>query len=113
VSHAATVITLVRSLVGNRDLPLRVGCCTLTELVPKVEEENGGVGGGGTQRGIGTWDAKKLADGSHLPEGGDLREWGFEHIEIEAGKVVYDPGVPGTEGLQEGPTGSQVAHSLL
>lgn len=87
MSHAATVITLVRSLVGNRDLPLRVGCCTLTELVPKVEEEENGGVGGGTQRGIGTWDAKKLADGSHLPEDGDLREWGFEHIEIEAGKV--------------------------
>jgi len=111
MSHAATVITLVRSLVGNRDLPLRVGCCTLTELVPKPEE-NGGVEGG-KQRGLGAWEAKKLADASHLPEGGELREWGFEHIEIEAGKVVDDPGVPGTEGLQEGPTGSQVAHSLL
>jgi len=105
VSHAATVITLARSLVGDRDLPLRVGCCSLTELVPKLQEN-------GKQRILGAWDAKKLADGSHLPQG-SLREWGFEDIEIEAGKVVEDPGVPGSEGLQEGPTGSQVAHSML
>ncbi|KAF5356214.1 hypothetical protein D9756_003799 [Leucocoprinus leucothites] len=110
VSHAATVITLVRSLVGVRELPLRVGCCSLSELITKPQE-NGLVPNNG-KKVIGAWKPIKLADGSHLEKGAS-REWGFEHIEIDAGKVVNDPGVPGTENLSEGPTGAQVVHSLL
>ncbi|KAJ3552175.1 hypothetical protein NP233_g12942 [Leucocoprinus birnbaumii] len=110
-SHAATVITLVRSLIGDRDLPLRVGCCSLSEL-DLVPHQNGSVLNGNENKAIGTWKAIKLADGSHLEQGAS-REWGFEHIEIEAGKVVEDPGVPGTETHLEGPTGAQIAQSLL
>ncbi len=35
MGHAASAITLVRELVGNRDLSIRVGCCTLTTLIPR------------------------------------------------------------------------------
>jgi transcription factor C subunit 7 len=111
VSHAATVITLARSLLGNRDLPLRVGCCSLSEF---------------TRRGnaIPSWTASQLADGSHLKQGAS-RDWGFEDIETERGRVsdvccsprpslitkgqvVDDPGVPGTEDEKDEPTGSQI-----
>lgn len=76
VSHAATVIALARGLVGDRDLPLRVGCCTLSEFarIPT----NQGV--------LGAWKHLRLADGAHLKDGA-AREWGFEDIEIAAGKV--------------------------
>jgi transcription factor C subunit 7 len=80
VSHAGTVIALTRSLVGDREFPLRVGCCSLTELVPGVQNSHG------KQRVRGAWEAKKLADGRHLEKGAS-RDWGFEDIEIAAGKV--------------------------
>lgn len=86
VSHAATVITLVRSLVGDRDLPLKVGCCSLSELVPKALEQRR------EDKVLGVWEAKRLADGGHLEKGAS-REWGFEDIEIDAGKVVFTPSV--------------------
>jgi transcription factor C subunit 7 len=35
---------------------------------------------------LGGWEAIRLADGSHLKEG-PARDWGFEDIEIEHGKV--------------------------
>ncbi|KAJ8496107.1 hypothetical protein ONZ45_g12590 [Pleurotus djamor] len=97
VSHAATVITLARGLLADRDLPLRVGCCSLT-----VMERKDGLPV------LGGWEPKLLADGSHLAKGSD-REWGFEDIEIAYGKVVEDHGVTGTEHDAEGPVGFQQA----
>ncbi|KAG5342429.1 hypothetical protein C0989_002264 [Termitomyces sp. Mn162] len=99
VSHAATVITLVRSLLGDRDLPVRVGCCSLSEF-ERIPDK---------QRTLGSWKAIRLADGSHLKDGAS-RDWGFEDIEIAGGKVVDDPGVPGSELLDEKdePVGSQI-----
>ncbi|KAG5729206.1 hypothetical protein E4T56_gene9165, partial [Termitomyces sp. T112] len=46
---------------------------------------------------------------SHLKDGAS-RDWGFEDIEIAGGKVVDDPGVPGSELLDEKdePVGSQI-----
>ena len=77
VAHAATVIALTRELAGDRELPMRVGCCSLTELRRKD----------GRLDVLGAWDVVKLADGSHL-EKGAAREWGFEDIVIdEHGKV--------------------------
>lgn len=78
VSHAATIIALVRGLHGDRKMPVRVGCCSLTEFVRKEGEGWKVVGG---------WEAKKLADGTHL-EGGASRAWGFEDIQIADGKVT-------------------------
>ncbi|KAJ3479925.1 hypothetical protein NLI96_g8707 [Meripilus lineatus] len=37
ISHAATIIALTRELLGDRDLPLRVGCCSVTHMVKKPE----------------------------------------------------------------------------
>lgn len=97
VSHAATVIALARELLGNRGLPLRIGCCSLTELHRKA----------GTDQVLGAWDAKTLGDGAHLKEGAS-RDWGFEDIEIADGKVVEDLGVPGTENEIDEPIGPQL-----
>lgn len=75
VGHAATVITLTRELVGDLQLPLRVGCCTLTDLKPKPERKV-----------LGGWRGEKLATGEHLRDGVQ-RDWGFEDIVVEEGKV--------------------------
>ncbi|KAJ7070987.1 histidine phosphatase superfamily [Mycena amicta] len=99
VSHAATVIVLARALLGEPTLPLRVGCCSLTEVVRKPD---GAVLGG--------WQAKRLVDGAHLVQG-TSRDWGFEDIEVADGRVVDDPGVPGTEHEQDGPNGVQISLS--
>lgn len=76
VSHAATIAALTRELVGNRDLPVRVGCCSLTEMHRSK----------GATDVVGQWEAKRLADGSHLREGAS-RDWGFEDVQIAEGKV--------------------------
>jgi len=100
VTHAATAITLVRSLTGQRKLPLKVGCCTLSEL----HLQGGEMFGGGSV--VGAFVATKLADGSHLKEGAS-RQWGFDDIEVEDGRVVEDPGEPGTENEEDFPLGLQ------
>ena len=78
VSHAGTIIALARTLSGNRDLPVRVGCCSLTEFVRKEGEDLKAIGG---------WEMKKSGDGKHLKDGAQ-RDWGFEDIEIANGKVM-------------------------
>ena len=80
VSHAATVIALARALVGDRALPLRIACCSLT----RVERKAGVVDG--VQPIEGAWEARLLGDGSHLKDG-NQRDWGFEDIEIADGQV--------------------------
>jgi len=45
---------------------------------------------------LGGWDAMRLADVSHLKKGA-ARDWGFEDIKIEDGKVIEDLGEPGSE----------------
>ncbi|KAH9946657.1 phosphoglycerate mutase-like protein [Amylocystis lapponica] len=97
VSHAATIIALTRELLGSRELPLRVGCCTLTEATRQK----------GSTEVVGHWRAKRLADGSHLKEGSS-RDWGFEDIVIMDGKVVNDPGQPGSESDIDEPVGLQI-----
>ncbi|KAH9849802.1 histidine phosphatase superfamily [Lenzites betulinus] len=98
VSHAATVIALTRELIADRDLPLRVSCCTVTELQRAP----------GETRAVGGWQPKRLADGSHLKDG-PLRDWGFEDIQtVRDGEVVTDAGQPGTEDELDEPVGLQV-----
>jgi hypothetical protein len=53
ISHAAPITGAVRHLLGDRELPFRPGCCSLTEIVP---EKDGG------------WEAKTLGGGAHLNE---------------------------------------------
>ncbi|KAI0271369.1 histidine phosphatase superfamily [Gloeopeniophorella convolvens] len=93
VSHAATTIALARALLGRREMPLRIACCSLSMF----ERAEGGSG----------WAARVLGDGSHLKDG-PQRDWGFEDIEIADGKVVHDHGVPGTEDEKDEPVGSQI-----
>ncbi|KAH7931019.1 phosphoglycerate mutase-like protein [Leucogyrophana mollusca] len=101
VSHAATVIALTRELLGDPGLPLRVGCCSITEMNRKD----------GASSILGAWDAQRMADGSHLKEGAS-RDWGFEDIQIANGKVIDDVGVPGTENEIEDTVGAQQRSSL-
>ncbi|KAH9937651.1 uncharacterized protein B0H18DRAFT_1113457 [Fomitopsis serialis] len=98
VSHAATIIALARELLGDRNLPLRVGCCTVSEFNPKSE----------VNATVGTWEASRLADGSFLKEGA-MRDWGFEDIQIANGKVVEEPGEPGTQDDPDEPVGLQLS----
>ncbi|PBK77277.1 phosphoglycerate mutase-like protein [Armillaria solidipes] len=95
VSHAATIAALVRLLSGERDMPIRIGCCSLSQF-----HQNGN-----------TWTRVKTADGSHL-SGGSLRDWGFQDIEVDNGRVVNDPGVPGSENEKNEPVGSVVSKNL-
>ncbi|KAJ3737197.1 histidine phosphatase superfamily [Lentinula guzmanii] len=97
VSHAATVIALARDLAGDPQLPLRVGCCTLTEFSRKKADLK--------------WEAKKLAEAEFLT-GGVQRDWGIEDIQIENGKVVEDSGVPGSENEVDEPVGSVLRDKL-
>ncbi|KAH7915802.1 histidine phosphatase superfamily [Hygrophoropsis aurantiaca] len=109
VSHAATVIALARALLGEPALPLRVGCCSLTEVVRREGAETGT--GRGTVGVLGGWRALRLVDGAHLKEGAS-RDWGFEDIVIANGKVIDDVGVPGTENEAEDTAGPQQRSSL-
>ncbi len=95
MSHAATIAALVRLLSGERDMPIRIGCCSLSQF---HKNEN-------------TWTRVKTADGSHL-SGGSLRDWGFQDVEVDNGRVVNDPGVPGSENEKNEPVGSVISKSL-
>lgn len=117
VSHAAPIAALTRELLGDRNLPLNVGTCTLTDVKRKPGAKV-----------LGGWTAKALASGDHLSQGVQ-RAWGFKDIEIADAKVgffklvfyprltrfqvVDDPGVPGSEGEEEGPVGCQLQPSTL
>ena len=84
VSHAATIIALTRSLHGDQKLPIRVGCCSLTEVVRKEEEDRKVISG---------WEVKRLADGTHL-QNGTSRDWGFEDIDVAHGEVKMVTNLP-------------------
>ncbi|KAJ7783845.1 histidine phosphatase superfamily [Mycena maculata] len=96
LSHAATTIALARALLDDAALPMRAGCCSLTEVVRKPDAAV-----------LGGWEARKVVDGAHLAQGA-TRDWGFEDIEIANGQVVTDPGVPGTEGEVDDHVGAQM-----
>ncbi|KAG2120964.1 histidine phosphatase superfamily [Suillus discolor] len=102
VSHAATVIVLCRALLAQPDLPLRVGCCSISEFSRKPNAS--GV--------LGAWEAKYLASGSHLKEGAS-RDWGLEDIQIANGKVISDQGVPAMQEEEEDNCGPQIHRSSL
>jgi transcription factor C subunit 7 len=80
VSHAPTTIALTRALLRNPNLPMRVGCCTLTILQrdPSMIHSDP----------LDGWNCKPqdLAFGSHL-KNGIQRDWGFEDVEIANGDV--------------------------
>jgi len=90
VTHAATAIALVRALVGNPKLPIRVGCCSVSTL---------------TRDASGKWQAVgELASAAHLTNGVE-RDWGFEDVSFIDGHVVEDEGQGESSEVDEGPTG--------
>lgn len=99
VSHAATAIALVRQLLGDKELPLKYGCCALSELELKP--------GASGEQPLGAYTAVKLADGGHMKEGA-AREWGFSDVEVEKGRVVEDPGELGSDVEEDFPVGPQM-----
>ncbi|KAH7340239.1 histidine phosphatase superfamily [Rhizoctonia solani] len=80
VSHAATCAALVRHLVKDRELPLRVGTCTLSIL------ERGGDSGD-------QWVPQGDLAGAKFLPGGVERDWGFEDAIFKDDQVIEDPGV--------------------
>lgn len=102
--------------MGDRNVQMRVGCCSLSVLERRGDVDPGLV--------IGGWKPQKIADRDHLM-GGLSREWGFEDVEVEKGrvsillfnlsncfkhwtfKVVSDPGIPGSENDIDEPIGLQ------
>jgi len=101
MTHAATVIALVHGLIGDRTLPLRAGCCSLTRVERKIGHE--GIVGG--------WVPTVLVDGGHLKEGLQ-RDWGFEDIQIARGKVINDNGEFGKD-EEDFPVGCQLPSELV
>lgn len=72
-SHAATIIVLLRKLMGDSELNIRVGCCSNSELVRKKDSVVGDV--------VGAYEPVVLANGTHLQKGSD-RMWGFDYVEV-------------------------------
>jgi len=62
---------------------MKVGCCSLTELEKREDSERDH---GSEQQVIGVWRPILVASGDHL-KGGSSREWGFEDVEVEEGRV--------------------------
>ncbi|KZT57427.1 phosphoglycerate mutase-like protein [Calocera cornea HHB12733] len=93
VTHAATTIALVRSLVRDMHLPIRVGCCTVSTL---------------KRDGSGKWQpVGQLASADHLVNGVE-RDWGFEDVSLIGGHVVEDEGEGESADVDEGPVGLMV-----
>jgi len=93
VTHAATAVTLVRALVGDPKLPLRVGCCSISTL---------------TRSTLGNWQpVGQLANADHLTNGIE-RDWGFEDVSFANGHVVEDEGEGEGPETDEGPTGLSI-----
>ena len=86
VSHAATVIALTRSLVGDRDLSFRAACCSITVLDSKVAAAAEGDAVTVPPAVVGGWAVRLLADGGHLKDGLQ-RAWGFEDVVLVNGEV--------------------------
>ncbi|CAE6503400.1 unnamed protein product [Rhizoctonia solani] len=91
VSHAATCAALVRHLVNDRALPIRVGTCTLS-IVERGDSDDQWVPRG------------ELAGADFLP-GGVERDWGFEDAVYKDDQVIEDPGVCHDEGEDPGFSG--------
>jgi len=80
---------------------MKAGCCTLNVLERKTNVDPGLI--------IGGWKVQKMSHGDYLT-GGIAREWGFDHVEVEQGRVVADPGIPGSENEIDEPIGLQIQY---
>ncbi|KAH7104641.1 PGAM-domain-containing protein [Auriculariales sp. MPI-PUGE-AT-0066] len=97
MGHAATVISLVHSLVGE-EVPIRVGCATLTVLYRASTGEEV----------LGAWKpVGRLGSGEFL-SGGVQRDWGMEDRSFEDRKrVIPEPGEPVIDGDTDTAVGLQ------
>lgn len=76
VGHAASVVALIRDLLGEQ-VPVRIGCATLTTLDRKSDDILGG------------WKAVgKLAHADFLTNGVQ-RDWGMEDVQTANGEVSF------------------------
>ena len=57
---------------------MKAGCCTLNVLQRKPNVDPALI--------IGGWLAQKISQGDYLT-GGIAREWGFENVEVDKGRV--------------------------
>jgi hypothetical protein len=57
---------------------MKAGCCTLNVLERKANADPGLI--------IGGWKAKNISQGDYLT-GGIAREWGFENVRVDQGRV--------------------------
>lgn len=73
LSHAAPIIAMCRHLLARPELPLRVGCCTLSQFSRKHDAAGG-------QEASPRWEAVSLASSVHLTDQASLRDWGFEDV---------------------------------
>ncbi|KIJ21710.1 hypothetical protein PAXINDRAFT_65194 [Paxillus involutus ATCC 200175] len=106
VSHAASIIALCRGLLSQPNMPLRVGCCTISQFSRKHDAAS--------VAGARQWDAVVLASSAHLSDQESLRDWGFEDIvTYGSGQVIHDAGVPGTESEEDDTFGPQIHLSML
>lgn len=66
--------------MGDRDVNFKAGCCSISEVVRKPDVRANSI--------FGAYKAVTLAGGAHLKQGSN-REWGFEHVEVDKGRVRY------------------------
>ncbi|EJU01884.1 phosphoglycerate mutase-like protein [Dacryopinax primogenitus] len=93
VTHAATAIALIRGLARDPDLPVRVGCCTITTF---------------RRHGVINWHPiGDLASAAHLSNGVE-RDWGFEDVSLFNGEVVEDEGEGEGPDTDQGPVGLMI-----
>ena len=67
---------------------MKAGCCTLNVLQRKTNVDPGLI--------IGGWKAQKISQGDYLT-GGIAREWGFENVDVDNGRVSifkFPPSLP-------------------
>jgi len=60
---------------------MKVGCCSITELDKREDLDKDHL-----KEVIGVWKPIMLVSGDHV-KGGSSREWGFEDVEVEKGRV--------------------------
>lgn len=111
MGHAASCITLIKSLAGSKavGLPLRIGTCSLTTLKRNAPESSAD----DRQPILGAFDLVGLAEAGFL-EGGVERDWGFEDITVdETGRVIDDPGEKGTENETDDNAGLQIRSARM
>ncbi|KLO12352.1 phosphoglycerate mutase-like protein [Schizopora paradoxa] len=103
-SHGAPIIAFTRELVGDRDLPLRIGCCSLTELSRKPGADSTSL--------VGMFEPVRLASGDHLAEGAQ-RCWGFDNYITKDGEAVLERGTDGSAAEDDSPTGNQRPKGII